>query len=250
MQTPDLNAFIKTLHESEEAFLNGLNSLDDSLLSSLFNEIPLDIDTSNFDNLLYNGFEINASSIITQRMFIYNIERNMTNKVEKSMRTSNVVTYYNYLNDYLDKEDSPYRNLIKFEIDCLVKEDKLSKDNIEKYFIMDNSLLLSKLLKSAYKIEGSSIPQKTNTYKVEEYLLDLGINRKTALKFCIAAMAKSYQKDDPDIDLTKYISDKFSDKFNNFYDWIIDYQIHDGNERHVLIVALDTFSYMFESFKL
>ena len=106
-----LNDYVSDLHRMEEAF------------KDTFSE----------------NIEMAAANILNQRMFIYNIEKKLMHRLNSPYNTdSHMSTLYNYLNDYIENKTSPYRNLVLFEIDQLVKTKNCISEDVEQYFILEN----------------------------------------------------------------------------------------------------------------
>lgn len=214
-----LNNYVADLHRMEEAFK----------------------DTFSNDNI-----EMFAANILNQRMFIYNIERKLR---EQSHNPDNhMATLYTYLNDYIENSHSPYRNLVLFEIDQLVDDKNCSSQEVEKYFILENcSMTVSLFMHMYYKETGIEIvPEDLKVVDVEETLMNLGLNRKMALKFCVAAIAECFERGDQAI-IKSIVGDKI-EKFYKFYDIsVANHNTHDG-EGFMLLLFLATFTYICESF--
>lgn len=214
-----LNAYVSDLHRMEEAF------------QDTFSE----------------NMELFAANILNQRMFIYNIEKTLMERL-KSGPENHMATLYNYLNDYVDKKESPYRNLVLFEIDQLLESKNCSPDEVEKYFILENCSMNVNLFMHIYhKENGIKInPYDLNVVAVEDILLNLGISRKMALKFCVAGIAECFERGSPEV-VSSIVGDK-ADKFYKFYDTAVaNHNTYDG-DGFMLLLFLATFTYICESF--
>ena len=216
-----LNDYVSDLHRMEEAFKDTFS-----------------------DNI-----EMFAANIINQRMFIYNIERKMMHRLNSTSNPdSHMSTLYNYLNDYIENKTSPYRNLVLFEIDQLVNTKNCIAEDVEKYFILENcSMTVNLFMHMYYKETGIEInPYDLKVTEVEDILISLGLNRKTSLKFCVAAIAECFERGDQE-PIKAIVGDKI-DKFYKFYDMsVANHNTHDG-EGFMLLLFLATFTYICESF--
>lgn len=216
-----LNDYVSDLHRMEEAFKDTFS-----------------------DNI-----EMFAANILNQRMFIYNIERKMMHRLNSTSNPdSHMATLYTYLNDYVENKTSPYRNLVLFEIDQLVSTKNCIAEEVEKYFILENcSMTVNLFMHMYYKETGIEInPYDLKVTEVEDILTGLGVNRKTALKFCVAAIAECFERGDQE-PIKAIVGDKI-DKFYKFYDMsVANHNTHDG-EGFMLLLFLATFTYICESF--
>lgn len=217
-----LNNYVADLHRMEEAFK----------------------DTFSNDNI-----EMFAANILNQRMFIYNIERKLRERFHNSANPDNhMATLYNYLNDYIEDSPSPYRNLVLYEIDQLVDDKNCISSEVERYFILENcSMTVNLFMHMYYKETGIEInPYDLKVTEVEEILMNLGLNRKMALKFCVAAIAECFERGNQSI-VKSIVGDKM-DKFYKFYDTTVaNHNTYDG-DGFMLLLFLATFTYICESF--
>lgn len=202
-----------------------------------------------FQDTFSDNIEMFAANIINQRMFIYNMEKNMMNRFQSSSKKeSNMATLYNYLNDYVENRKSPYRNLVLFEIDQLAGTKNCSPEEIEKYFILENcAMTVGFFISMYYKETGIELDHyDIKVTDVENILLEMGVNRKMALKFCVAGMAECFDRGDQEI-IHSIIGDK-TEKFYKFYDTTIANHNTYESDGFMLLLFLATFTYICESF--
>lgn len=232
--SPSLQSFIDYMHGIEKDFKLSVDTLknygsEEFSMNELFSE----------------SLEFSAATVLTQRMFIYSMERGMLDRIEKNIKNSNVSIYYNYANDFLDGRESPYRNLILFEIKCLIDNTKMSINSIERNFIVETSSIAIKILSEVMKKEGNRkfYPEDVDVKSIENYLFHNGLDRKEALKFCLAAMNQAYEGFDAEP--SKFIKSQNTDKFQEFYEWILDTHTNDRNQGEILVICMIAFVYIF-----
>jgi len=232
---PSLQSFIENLHNMEHAFdvsCKALNFED----SKAFGQ---------FNMLIAEGMEYSAANVVVQRLFIYHIERSLLDHVEKTKRTANASTYYNHINDYLDNRSGPYRDLVLFEIECLIKDSKFSVESIEKEVIIETTSIGLNILKTIMVNDwGINFDlRKIKQSDVEDYLMNyIGLDRKMALKFCLATMCRGFEQGDADV--SAFIPEKYMACFDDFYNYVLDEHLA-NDQRLVLAFAMVVFMYMF-----
>lgn len=227
MNKAPLNEFVSNLHKLESSFIAA-------------KEANIGID----DSLAFF-----ASNIINQRMFIYNIEKNLLDRIKKTRENSNLITLYTYFNDYLEDNDSPYRDLLRYEIDTLIKGTELSSNTVENLFISEHSSMVTSIFAGVFFNEtGETIElHKIPVRQIEDSLLSMNLDRKTCLKFCIAAMSATFDKGNED-KIFAIVGERKIVKFYEFYDTMLsNYSIHD-NDSYMLIIFLSVFNYIFDSY--
>jgi len=226
MNKAPLNEFVNQLHEAESSFI-------------LSKSLDLGFDES----LAYF-----ASNIINQRMFIYGIEKNQRDSIRLSQNNSNMATLYEYFNDFLDDKNSAYRNLIRYEIEQLIEGTALNVDQVESCFVMEHATMNTSIFLGLFKKETNlNVNIKDiDVRKIENLLIHMRVDRKTSLKYCIAALCACFERGNEE-KIHSLIGER-TKKFYEFYDTVIGQYSHYDNESFMIIVFLAAFSYIFESY--
>jgi hypothetical protein len=195
------------------------------------------------------NLEMFAASIVNHRLFLYDMEKRMMNPSHPDRKEqSDMSMFYNYLNAYVENTKTNFRDLVLFEIDQLIAGKNCSREKVEHYFILEKcSMTVSIFMAMYHKETGVEInPYDIRVIDIENILMDLGINRKTALKFCVAGIAECFDKGDSTL-IESIVGNK-TEKFYKFYDTTIaNHNIYDG-EAFLLLLFIATFTYICESF--
>lgn len=198
------------------------------------------------------------SKIIGSRMFLYFNEKIIRNQKQRNPQQN----YYEHLNAMVEGKETPFRNLVRFEIKELATEIGFDVDlkEIEEFFLID----LHKNIYNAFKLvlkkeQNISISKSDNKDEIEGIIKDLDFqkcSKKYRLKFMLGVLAHVEGIDIEEI-YDKIIFNKVGEnlkyelknKFNDFLDIVIGkYFVYDRPEYFIclMLMALESDYEMFK----